>query len=216
MSFSALVAEIKELKDKTQQEDNVLISIAAGCKHHISPNLVFDYADKGIHEDYYKLIKYSCNEICTSKEQSNKAMRLWCTLLESMLNVPYRPLGSEDTEVASVSKHHGITSAGTSIRGREETLVADAAHMNFKQLKSLSNGGNNTSPKQVDFRMISLLNSDKLAKDEFGLPKDLIHAFVVDKAASDHLASSDAAIRDDKTPPRVGVELGVFFINLCS
>ncbi|XP_074324905.1 paired amphipathic helix protein Sin3-like 2 isoform X2 [Apium graveolens] len=169
LSTKSLVAEIKELKDKRQQEDNVLLSIAAGCKHPIIPNLVFDYADKGIHEDYYKLIKYSCDEICTSKEQVNKAMRLWCTLLESMLNVPSRPPGSEDSEVASVSKHHGIKSAGTSVRGREENLVADAAPMNVKQLKSLSNG---------------------------------------DKVAFDRLASSDAAIRDDKTPPRVGMELG--------
>lgn len=211
------MAEIKDLKDKRQQEDNVLLSIAAGCKHPIIPNLVFDYADKGIHEDYYKLIKYSCDEICSSKEQSNKAMRLWCTLLESMLNVPSRPPGSEDTEVASVSKLHGIKSAGTSVRGREANFVADAAPMDFKQLKSLSNGGKNASPKQVDFRRISLLNSDILAKeDEFGLPKDLIHTFVVDKAAFDRLASCDAAIRDDKTPPRVGMELGVFITSLCS
>ncbi|KAK1352436.1 Paired amphipathic helix [Heracleum sosnowskyi] len=211
LSTKSLVAEIKELKDKRQQEDNVLLSIAAGCKHHIIPHLVFDYADKGIHEDYYKLIKYSCDEICTSKEQSNKAMKLWCTLLEPMLNVPSRSPGSEDTEVASVSKHHGIKSAGTSVRGREENLVADAAPMNFKQLKPLSTGGKNTSPKQVDSRRISLLNGDVLAKeDEFGLPKDLIHMFVVDKAASDRLASSDAAlaIRDDKIPPRVGMESG--------
>lgn len=218
LSISALVAEIKEIKDKRQQEDNVLLSIAAGCKHPIIPNLVFDYTDMGIHEDYYKLIKYSCEEICTSKEQSNKAMRLWCTLLEPMLSVPSRPSGSENTERTLVSKHHGI-SAGTSVRGREENLVADAAPVNFMQLKPLSNREKNTSPKQVDSRRISVLNGDILVKeDDFGLPKDIIHTCVVDKGSSDRLASFDAAltIEDDKTPPEVGMEiiLGVFRPNI--
>lgn len=205
------MAEIKEIKNRRQQEDNVLLSIAAGCKHPIIPNLVFDYADMGIHEDYYRLIKYSCEEICTSKEQSNKAMRLWCTLLEPMLSVPSRPPGSDETEGTSVSKHDGIRGAEVSVRGREENLVADAAPMNFKQLKPLSNREKNTSPKQVD--------DDLLAKeDEFGQPKDLIHMGVVDKVSSDRLASSDAAlaIGDDKTPPGVGMEiiLGVFSTKL--
>ncbi|KAK1374318.1 paired amphipathic helix protein Sin3-like 2 [Heracleum sosnowskyi] len=156
LSTKSLVAEIRELKEKRQREDNVLLSIAAGSIHPIVPNIVFTYTDSGIHEDFYKLIKYSCDEICTSKEQSNKSMRLWCTLLESILNVPSRRLGSEDHDVPSASRHHGVKSAGMSIRGRDENFVAEAVANSTRQLKPSSNADGNTPLKQVNKASISV------------------------------------------------------------
>lgn len=218
--FAALVAEIKELKEKRQQEDNVLLSLAAGCIHPIVPNFVFKYTDADIHEDFYKLIKYSCDEICTSKEQSNKSMRLWCTFLEPMLSVPSRPFGSEDNEVPSASRHHGIKSTGASSRGREETLVADAAAISTKQPRPLSNVDETTSTKQVNSGRLSLLHGEILAKEDgFGLPKDHNYTAGVNKvsvsigivASAERPANFDAALAIEE-----GVELiaGVLSIKL--
>ncbi|XP_017235252.1 paired amphipathic helix protein Sin3-like 2 isoform X2 [Daucus carota subsp. sativus] len=202
LSAKSLVAEIKELKERSQQEDNALLSIAAGCIHPIFPNLVFKYTDTGIHEDIYKLIKYSCDEICTSKEQSIKSMRLWCTFLEPLLSVPSRPLGIEDSEVPSASRNHGTKSAGTSSRGREENLVVDAAAISTKLPKVVPNADVNTSPKQVNTGRLSLLHGDILVKEDgFGLPKEPNYTGGVHKASAsvgvmssaEHPANSDAA-----------------------
>lgn len=221
------MAEIKELKEKRQQEDNVLLTIAAGCRHPITPNLKFDYSDTDIHEDFYKLIKYSCDEICTSKEQSNKAMRLWRTFLEPMLNVPSRPLESEDSEAALVSRHHALKSAATSVRERDGGLGADAATVNSKLSKPLSNGDEIISPDQKDSGRKSLLNGNILAKEDgFCLQKDLKHTAVVDKGSGSNVtvasaecsASSDAAltIGRNNIPCRISVEfiLGSYFLGL--
>lgn len=164
------MAEIRELKEKRQEEDNVLLSIAAGCIQPRVPNLVFKYADTSIHEDSYKLIKYSCDEIWTSKEQSNKSMRLWCTFLESILSVPSRCLSSEGHEIPSASRHHGVKSAGTSIRGREENLVGEAVAFSIKQPKPSSNADGNSPLKQLNSGRLS---SGIFAKEDgSGLPKD--------------------------------------------
>lgn len=134
----------------------MLLSIAAGCLQPRVPTLVFKYTDAGIHEDFYKLIKFSCDEICTSKEQANKCMRLWCTFLESVLSVSSRSLGSEDHEVPSASRHHGAKSAGMSIRRRDESFVAEAVASSTKQAKPSSNADGNTPLKQVNTASISV------------------------------------------------------------
>lgn len=73
------MAEIKEIKEKTQKVDDVVLAIAAGSRHPIIPCQEFDYPDNDIHEDLYKLIKYSREEVCTTKEQLNNFMRLLTT-----------------------------------------------------------------------------------------------------------------------------------------
>ncbi|KAL8114658.1 hypothetical protein AgCh_021500 [Apium graveolens] len=171
LSSKSLVAEIREIKEKRQEEDNALLSIAAGCIYPRVPNLVFKYTDTSVHEDSYKLIKYSCDEMCTSKEQSNKSMRLWCTILESLLSVPSRCLESEDHEVRSASRHLGVKSAGTSIRGKEENLVVEAVAISNKQPKPSSNADGKSPLKQVNSGRLSSGIFSK--KDGSGLPKDL-------------------------------------------
>ncbi|KAI8032315.1 Paired amphipathic helix protein Sin3-like 2 [Camellia lanceoleosa] len=115
LSTKSLVAEIKEIKEKMHRVDDVVLSMAAGSRHPICPNLEFEYSDTVIHEDLCKLIKYSCEELCTSKEQLNKVMRLWTTFLDPMLGVPSRPHDLESTEDVGKARHHTGKSTKTSI-----------------------------------------------------------------------------------------------------
>ncbi|XP_019452911.1 PREDICTED: paired amphipathic helix protein Sin3-like 2 isoform X4 [Lupinus angustifolius] len=98
LSAKSLVAEIKEIKEKQQKEDDILQSIAAGNKQPLIPHLEFEYSDTSIHEDLYKLIQYSCEELFSSKELSNKIMRLWSTFLEPILGVPSQSPRTEKVE----------------------------------------------------------------------------------------------------------------------
>ncbi|OIW12423.1 hypothetical protein TanjilG_04172 [Lupinus angustifolius] len=98
LSTKSLVAEIKEIKEKQQEEDDILQSISAGNKQPLIPHLEFEYSDAGIHEDLYKLVRYSCEEVFSSKELFSKIMRLWGTFLEPMLGVPSQSYRTENVE----------------------------------------------------------------------------------------------------------------------
>ncbi|PWA46416.1 histone deacetylase interacting domain, Sin3 [Artemisia annua] len=107
LSTKSLVAEIKEIKESSQKDEDLLHSIASGSRHYIMPNLEFEFTDDDIHEDTFKLIKYSCEEICTSKEQLNKILNLWTTFLEPMLGVPSQPSNSGKVEDVGSTKNIG-------------------------------------------------------------------------------------------------------------
>ncbi|KAI4321360.1 hypothetical protein MLD38_034752 [Melastoma candidum] len=107
LSTKSLVAEIKELKEKMQED--ILLAIAAGSKQSIVPHMELSYADGEIHEDLHKLVQYSCEELCSTKEQLNKVMRLWTTFLEPMLSIPHRPRG-RDAEVGERSTRVHLSS----------------------------------------------------------------------------------------------------------
>ncbi|CAN1322237.1 Paired amphipathic helix protein Sin3-like 2, partial [Linum perenne] len=87
LSSRSLITEIKELKDKQPKEDDVLLAFAAGKRQSIAPNLEFEYSDVNIHEDLRKIVQYSCEEVCSTKEQLNRVMRLWTTFVELMLGI---------------------------------------------------------------------------------------------------------------------------------
>lgn len=110
------MSEIKEIKGKSQTDEDILLSIAAGNRHSIMPNLEFEYSDNDIHEDAFKLIKYSCQEICTTKEQSNKVLNLWTTFLEAMLGVQSR----DESSVSDSGK--GILVNGDTTLVKEDGL----------------------------------------------------------------------------------------------
>ena len=99
------MAEIKEIKEKQQKEGDILQAIAAGNKQPLVPHLEFEYSDVGIHEDLYKLICYSSEEVFSSKEMLNKIMRLWSTFLEPMLGVPSRSHGKANIEEQKPEYH---------------------------------------------------------------------------------------------------------------
>lgn len=69
------MSEIKDLKDKSRKESNI-------------PHLEYEYLDRSIHEDVFKLVQFSCEEIYSNKEKMSKVLRLWNNLLEMMLAVP--------------------------------------------------------------------------------------------------------------------------------
>lgn len=156
------MAEIKEIKEKKQKEDDMIVSISAGSRHPLTPNLEFDYADSELHDDLYKLIKYSCEEICSSEEQLNKVLRLWTNFLEPILGVPCRPYDSEATENNDVlSKQHGPKSNGTSVGEGDRSPSSDA-----KQSKLISNRDANASPLRVNSSRTSFANADSLPKKD--------------------------------------------------
>ncbi|KAL7100797.1 hypothetical protein ACP275_08G017500 [Erythranthe tilingii] len=153
LSTKYLVAEIKEIKEQKQNEDDVLRTIAAGSRYSIAPNIEFEYADNEVHEDVFKIIKYSCEEVCSTKDQFNKVIKFWTSFLEPMLGVHSRPQSSEITDDDGTSKSQtlGNTTMAT---------IKSEGNLDAEQPKSNCNGDSNTSP---DF-----MNVDKLPKE--GLP----------------------------------------------
>lgn len=80
----ALVSEIKDLKEKSQKESNI-------------PHLEYEYLDRSIHEELFKLVQFSCEEIWSNKEKMGKVLRLWNNLLELMLGLKNKHQGASTT-----------------------------------------------------------------------------------------------------------------------
>ncbi|BBG94142.1 SIN3-like 4 [Prunus dulcis] len=160
LSTKALLAEIKEISEKKRKEDDVLLSIAAGNRRPIIPNLEFEYPDPEIHED---LLHY---------EQLDKVMKIWTTFLEPMLGVPTRPQGAEDTEdVVKAKNHtgkHGTVSAGDT----DGSPGGGATATNSKQLNSSRNGDESIQPEQSSSCRTWAVNGANGVKDESSLDID--------------------------------------------
>ncbi|XP_023760329.1 paired amphipathic helix protein Sin3-like 2 [Lactuca sativa] len=165
LSTKSLVAEIKEIKEKSQKDDDVVLSIAAGSRHYIVPNLEYEFKDKDIHEDLLKLIKYSCEEICTSKEQLNKVLRLWTSFLEPILGVPFRPQNPNSVEDAEISSHGVIVTPKTEINGNPDADCDNGAQTTLpdqdSNKNSLVNGDGLTLTKEEDLK--TMVNGDKVS-----------------------------------------------------
>ncbi|KAI4389240.1 hypothetical protein MLD38_001488 [Melastoma candidum] len=129
LSTKSLVAEIKELKERMQKDEDILLAIAAGSKQPIVPHMELSYADGEIHEDLHKLVQYSCEEVCSTKEQLNKVMRLWTTFLEPMLSIPHQPRG-RDTEVDERTTQVHISSSHTENDGNSNTTMISVGQQN--------------------------------------------------------------------------------------
>ncbi|KAJ3685975.1 hypothetical protein LUZ61_015139 [Rhynchospora tenuis] len=115
LSTKALLAEIKENSEKQRKDAEMLQSISAWRNRSLQPDMNFAYTDHEIHSDLYKIIKYSCGEVCTSADQAEKVMLIWTTFLEPMLGVQPRGQGGDDKEEAvkpSGRKIRGITISG--------------------------------------------------------------------------------------------------------
>jgi len=154
--LTALVAEIKEIKENMQKEDDMLLAVAAGNKRPLVPHLEYEYPDTDIHEDLYKLMKYSCEEVC-SKGQLNKIMKLWTTFLEPMLRVTSRSHVAEGVEDVKARQRTARHSAG-SVAERVGSPAAD----NPRQSKSVVNGDENL---HADASKSSRANGDAMTKD---------------------------------------------------
>ncbi|GAB2299874.1 hypothetical protein Dimus_033925 [Dionaea muscipula] len=143
LSLKSLVAEIKEIKENLQKEDDVLLAIAAGNKRPLFPHLSLEYTDFDIHEDLYKLVKFSSQELCNTKEQCNKIMKLWTTFLEPMLGVPSQLHRTDAGDDIDEAMHHLERNGVTGVRESDGSPRADA-DANCKQSKLVGNGDEST------------------------------------------------------------------------
>ncbi|KAF9601023.1 hypothetical protein IFM89_015008 [Coptis chinensis] len=145
--FDTALREIKEINEKKRKEDDVLLTIAAGNRRPIIPNLEYVYCDPNIHEDLYQLIKFSCGEVCSTSEQLDKVTKIWTNCLEPILGVPQRPQGAEDGEDVVKANNQVIKNPV----GRNDGLGAEAAITN--RPNTSSNGdGNILSEQEGSFR----------------------------------------------------------------
>ncbi|XP_024185746.1 paired amphipathic helix protein Sin3-like 2 isoform X2 [Rosa chinensis] len=165
LSSKYLVAEIKELKEKKQIEDDILLAVAAGNRQSIVPHLEYEYLDISIHEDLYKLVEYSCDELSSTKEQLNKAMRLYTTFLEPMLGIPSRPHGSEDDEDVGKARKGAMNCTASSNGESDGSPGGETTMVNFKQPKSGGNEDENALADVASSRN-TLANGDTLAKED--------------------------------------------------
>ncbi|XWS30312.1 hypothetical protein CRYUN_Cryun24cG0106200 [Craigia yunnanensis] len=165
LSAKSLVAEIKEWKEKNQKGDDVLVASVAGHRQPLAPHLEYEYLDVDIHEDVYKLIEYSCEEMCSTKEQLNKVMRLWTTFLEPMLGVLPRPNGGEGTDDAGKAQNLAVNCTASSIAESDGSPGADAT-VNSGQQKAASDGDENSSLELTNSCRNGFTNGEILAKEE--------------------------------------------------
>lgn len=154
-----MVAEIKEIKEKQQKEDDIIQSIAAGNKQPLIPHLEFEYSDVGIHEDLYKLVRYSCEELFSSKELLNKIMRLWSTFLEPMLGVPSQSHGTERAEDRKTG--HNARNFGAPNVGGDGSPHGDSLSMNSRLPKSDKNEADGIVTEVKNVHRTSVVASDK-------------------------------------------------------
>lgn len=188
------MTEIKELKEQKQKEDGFLLTVAAGNKQSIVPHLDYDYLDISIHEDLYKLVQYSCEEVCSTKEQLNKVMKLYTSFLEPMLGVSSQLHSSEATEDVDKVRNHAINGSASSIGDSDESPGGDAAVINFRQPKSVQCEEENTFPESVSFCQTTLANGDTLAKENSSL--DVDHGTRDDPVCNTLQVDKDQKIRD--------------------
>ncbi|XP_010317097.1 paired amphipathic helix protein Sin3-like 2 isoform X3 [Solanum lycopersicum] len=206
LSTKSLVAEIKEIKDQKLKEDDMILAIAAGSRHPISPHLDFEFSDPEVHEDLYKFIKYSCKEVCSTEEQLNKVLRFWTTFLEPMFGVTNRLHGSEAADDDILSKHHGLKRNGTSIGDSDGSPSMDASTTKSKKSKVVCNGDAKCSPQRLNSSRISVANTDAHPKED-GLAADGEHLISSDAAASlgaDNVCARSESTSGCNTRPRNG------------
>lgn len=128
----------------------------------------FLYLDLGIHEDLYKIFQYSCEEVCSTKEQLNKVMQLWTTFLESMLGVSSRTHGKGVIEVGKTSR--GLANSSSLLsRGENRGSPENISTSSLKQLKSDMNKYENQSTVStngdVSIKERSCMELDHACKD---------------------------------------------------
>uniref|UniRef100_A0A0D9WBP3 Histone deacetylase interacting domain-containing protein n=1 Tax=Leersia perrieri TaxID=77586 RepID=A0A0D9WBP3_9ORYZ len=128
LSTKALLAGIKEINEKKRKEDDLLLTIAAGNRRPVVPNMSFEYVDPDIHEDLYQIIKYSCGEVCSSSDQVDKVMRIWTTFLEPILGVHPRGHGVEDVKPKSRTTKAGAASVEINNATTNGAAIVKHAH----------------------------------------------------------------------------------------
>ncbi|KAK4783135.1 hypothetical protein SAY86_007509 [Trapa natans] len=186
LSTKSLVAEIKELKEKQQKEDDLLQSIASVNRPNFSAHLELSYIDLNIHEDLRKIFLYSCEEVCSTKEQFNKVMLLWTNFLEPMLGVSSQTHGKRVDEVGKTSR--GMVNSST-LLGRDESRGSPEANISISSLKQLKSDVN-----KHDNRSIVSTNGDTSVKERNYM--ELEHACKDISTPNSHIPEKELKGRD--------------------
>ncbi|OAE28655.1 hypothetical protein AXG93_1335s1470 [Marchantia polymorpha subsp. ruderalis] len=118
LSTKVLITEIKEISEKKRREDDSAVAVASGNRRPLIPDLKFVYSDPTIHEDVFKIIKYSLEEVCNSPDQSQKILRMWTDVIEPFFSVARRAQGVDDRLDAAKSQTLAATK-GSSADGAE-------------------------------------------------------------------------------------------------
>ncbi|KAG6474815.1 hypothetical protein ZIOFF_064030 [Zingiber officinale] len=84
LTSEALLDECRQVNEP--EEDNMLFKSVTGNRQ-ISSIMVFEYADREIHDVLHKIMDYYCSECCNSKDEMDNIMRIWTTFLEPMFGV---------------------------------------------------------------------------------------------------------------------------------
>ncbi|KAI3452783.1 hypothetical protein Pfo_009446 [Paulownia fortunei] len=163
LSAKALLAEIKEMSEKDQNEDEVILSMGAGYRQPIRPHMKFEYPDPDIQEDLYQLLKYSSGEVCTP-EQCDKVMKIWTTFLEPVLGVPSRPSVEDVEDIVKVYNHAAKSVAN--IGEGNGSPVGGAASENCKPSHMSKNGGENIPTEQSCSSRMHVANGNSGVKND--------------------------------------------------
>ncbi|TXG58997.1 hypothetical protein EZV62_016826 [Acer yangbiense] len=157
----------KELKENKHTEDDFLWAIVAAHRQPLIPHLEYEYPDIRIHKDLYKLVQYSCEEMCSTKEPVNKAMKLWTTFMEPILGVPPHPDCMEDAEDVGKRRHAAINNSASSVVESDGSPEADCTAGNSRQRKTSGSGNENTSAELNNLCRTALANGNTVAKESF-------------------------------------------------
>lgn len=143
-SHSAFLAEIKEISEKDQNEDEKVFSIGAGYRQPIRPHMKFEYPDPDIQEDLFQLMKYACGEVCTP-EQRDKVMKVWTTFIEPVLGVPSHPSVDDTEDLEKVNTHSAkpLTNSGERNGNSVGEVGSDSKPSDMSKI-----GGDNISTEQ--------------------------------------------------------------------
>lgn len=200
------MAEIKEIKEKLQKEDHIIQSIAAENRQPLIPHLEFEYSDGGIHEDLYKLVQYSCEEVFSSKELLNKIMRLWSTFLEPMLGVTSQSHGTERVEDRKAG--HSSRNFAASNVGGDGSPHRDSISTNSRLPKSDKNEVDGRVTEVKNIHRTSVAANDKengsvggelVCRDDQLMDKGLKKVECSDKASgfSKQFASDEQGVKNN-------------------
>ncbi|XP_074368070.1 paired amphipathic helix protein Sin3-like 4 isoform X1 [Apium graveolens] len=167
LSSKALLAEIKEISKKQQDEDDVLLSIATGSRRPVIPNMEFQLPDPDIHVYVYWLIKKSCQYMC-SDEGFGRIMKVYTTLLEPMFGVSLHLQHAENTEGDFVKAGVGANGFTPNTGETDGSPIGVAATNNIRRT-NIANSPH--EPSSSSARSVS--NNDGVDQDSFHDPDQI-------------------------------------------
>ncbi|XP_042401068.1 paired amphipathic helix protein Sin3-like 4 [Zingiber officinale] len=134
LASSVLLDEYRQINER--MEDNLLLESSTG-NGHCSPTMVFEYADREIHDVLHKIMEFYCGNYYNSKEEMDNVMRIWTTFLEPIFGVL---TWLKDTESSKEKKYNSRSSVSTSAH-IDVSLGAKGfvTHLNYSHTSNASN-----------------------------------------------------------------------------